>query len=91
MIEEQHQNQLFQREDYRGQNPEKLSWVRVPVKMDYIAQKLSTIDKQCQDQSCLFQRADCRNRGHNLKKLSRVRVLLKMVFVARKLSMIKEQ
>jgi hypothetical protein len=56
MIEEQRQDQicLFQRGDFRnrGQNPEKLSWVRFPVKMVFVAWKLSMTGEWCQGQNC---------------------------------------
>jgi hypothetical protein len=41
---------LFRRGDYRkrGNDPEKLSWVRFPVKMFSVARKLSTIEERLQ-------------------------------------------
>jgi hypothetical protein len=44
-----------------------------------------------QDQSCLSQRADSRNKSHNPKKLSWAQLLVKMVSVAQKLSTIQER
>jgi hypothetical protein len=41
-------------------NPEKLSWVRVSMKMVLVAQKLSTIE-QHKEQNCFFQLGDYRN------------------------------
>jgi hypothetical protein len=75
----------------KGQNPKNLSCLRVLVKMVYVTWKLSTIEKRCQGQSCLFRRVDYRNKGHNPEKLSSIRVPVKMVSVAQKLSMIEEQ
>jgi galactose-1-phosphate uridylyltransferase len=64
---------------------------RFPVRAVPVPRKLSTIEERRQDQSCLFQRGDFRNKGHNPEKLSRVRVLTRMVSVARNLSTIEEQ
>jgi hypothetical protein len=51
-------------------------------KMFSVAQKLSTIIEQRQDQSCLFQQGDFRNKGQNPeKKLSWVRVPVKVFSV----------
>jgi hypothetical protein len=62
MIEERRpdQRRLFRSGDYRnrGQNPKKLSLVRVPMKMFSVARKLSMIDKRRPDQSCLFGRGN---------------------------------
>jgi hypothetical protein len=69
-IEKRRQDQscLFRRVDYRnkGQNPENLSWVRVPVKIS-LAWKLGTIREQGQQQSRLFRRRDY------MKKMSQPR------------------
>jgi hypothetical protein len=56
-----------------------------------VAQKLSTIEEQRQDRSCLFRRGDYRNEGQNPEKLSWVRVPVKIFYVAQKLSMVEEQ
>jgi hypothetical protein len=56
MIEEWRQDQscFFRKGDYRnkGNNAEKLSWVRVLMKMVSVAQKLSMIERK--EQNCLF-------------------------------------
>jgi hypothetical protein len=52
-------------------NPKKLSWVRVPVKMVYVARKLNTAEKRRQVQNCLLQRGDY-STGHSPEKLSTV-------------------
>jgi hypothetical protein len=44
-----------------------------------VAWKLSTIEKWCQDQSCLFQQGDYRNKGHSPKKLFYIQVPVKML------------
>jgi hypothetical protein len=64
---------------YIGQNSGKVSWVRVPVTAVCVARKLITIEERRQDQSCLFQRADYRNKGHNPANLSWVRVPVRML------------
>jgi hypothetical protein len=40
---------LFQREDFmrKGRNAEALSWVQVPVRMGFVAWKLSLIEEWC--------------------------------------------
>jgi hypothetical protein len=55
-----------QEEMLEGSNLRKLSWVRVSVTVVTAARKLSTLEEQYQDRSCMFRRVDCRNRGHNL-------------------------
>jgi hypothetical protein len=62
---------LFRGEDYRdkGHNPENMSWVRVPVKMIYLSQKLSTMEERRQHQRFLFRRGYYRNKGHNPENL----------------------
>jgi hypothetical protein len=47
--------------------PKNDSWVRVPVSVVSVARKLSTIEEQPQDQSCLFSQRDRRNKGQNPK------------------------
>jgi hypothetical protein len=75
----------------KGQNYEKVSWVRVPVRMVSVARKLSAIKERRQDQNRLFRRGYYRNTGHNQEKLSWVRVPVRMVYVARILSAIEER
>jgi hypothetical protein len=53
-----------------------------------VARKLSTIEEQRQDQSCLFLRGVYRNKGYNAGKLSWVRVPMKIFSVPRVLSLI---
>jgi hypothetical protein len=93
-IEEWRQDQscLFQRGDYKNKdrNPEKLSWVRFPVKMVSVARKLSMIKERRQDQSSLFRRGDYRNKGYSPEKLSWVRFPVEVVSVVWKLSTIEE-
>jgi hypothetical protein len=62
---------LFPRRDNRnkGQNPEKLPWVRFPVKMVSVARKLSTIEERRQDQNYLFPRGDFESKHHSTEKL----------------------
>jgi hypothetical protein len=67
------------------------SWVRVPVRLDPVARKLSTREERRQEQRCLFRRGDYRNHGHNHVYMSRVRVPVKMFPVARKPSRIKQR
>jgi hypothetical protein len=78
--------------DYRNEhdNPEKLLWVRFPMKMVSVARKLSTVEERRQVQSCLIRRGDYKNKGHDTGKLSWVRVLTKMFSVFRKLITIEE-
>jgi hypothetical protein len=47
---------LFRRVDYenKGHNPEKLSWVRFPVKVIHVARKLTTIQEQRQTKLVRF-------------------------------------
>jgi hypothetical protein len=47
-----------------------------------VARKLSAIEEQCKDQSCLLVRGDYRNKVQNPEKLSWFRLLGKMVSVA---------
>jgi hypothetical protein len=56
---------LFRRGDYRnnGHNPEKLSWVLVPVKIISVARKLSKIEELRKEQNCLFRRGEERRGG----------------------------
>jgi hypothetical protein len=58
----------------KGHNPEKLFRVRLPAKIFFVPRKLGTIERR-HDESCLFWRADYRNKGQNTEKLSWVRVL----------------
>jgi hypothetical protein len=67
------------------------SWVRVPVRLDPVARKLSTRVERRQEHRCLFRPGDYRNHGHNHVYLSRVRVPVKMFPVARKPSRIKQR
>jgi hypothetical protein len=39
---------------YKGYNSEKVSWVRVPVKMVSVARKISSIEEQRKEQNCLI-------------------------------------
>jgi hypothetical protein len=55
-----------------------------------VAWKLSMIEERFQEQSCIFQTGDYRNRGFNPEKLTWVRFSMKMVSVSQKLSMTEE-
>jgi hypothetical protein len=59
----------------KGQNSEKVFWVRVPVRVVSVARKLCMIEEQRQNQNCL---EDYRTKSHNPEKLSWVRVPLKI-------------
>jgi hypothetical protein len=67
---------------------ERVSWLRVLVRVVPVAWKLSTTEEWCQDQNCLFWWVDYRNKGRNPEKLSWVWLPVKVV--AQKLSMIEE-
>jgi hypothetical protein len=71
--------------------PKKLCWVRAPVKIVSIVQKISRIEKWSQDQSRLSWWGDYRNKSHNSEKLSWVRVPMKMVSLPQKLSTMEER
>jgi hypothetical protein len=45
----------------------KISWVRIPMKMVFIARKLRKIERLRQDWNYLFRR-DYRNKGHDPEK-----------------------
>jgi hypothetical protein len=85
-IEERRQEQrcLFGSGDCRnkGHNPEKLSWVRFPVKMASVSRKLSTVEERRQDQSWLVWRGDYSNKGHNPENVSWVRVPMKTISIS---------
>jgi hypothetical protein len=66
----------------KATTPNNLSWVRHPVKI-FLARKLSTIEEQRQERSCLFQRLYYKNKGNIHENVSWVLVLVKMVSVAR--------
>jgi hypothetical protein len=51
----------------KGQNSERLSSVRVPMKVVSIAWKLSTIEEQRKEHNCLCRRADYKDWGQNPK------------------------
>jgi hypothetical protein len=75
MIEEdkrQEQSCLFQAADYRnkGHNPNKLTWVRILMKIVSVAQKLGTTEEWRQDESFFFWRGNYRSKGHNPINLS---------------------
>jgi hypothetical protein len=72
----------------RGKH-EKLSWVRVTVKMVSVTRTKNS-RKRRQDKRCLLRLGYYRNRGHNYKKLSLVRVSMKVLYVASKVSTVKE-
>jgi hypothetical protein len=65
----------------------KVSWVRVIS----VARKLSTIEEQCQDQSCLFQWGYYGNKSHNPKNVSCVFSPCEGVFCSLELGKIEEQ
>jgi hypothetical protein len=67
--------------------PNFLSWIRVPVRADLVAQKLSTIEERCRNKRCLFGRGDYRNTD-NPKNLSRV--FIRSDSVARRLNIVEE-
>jgi hypothetical protein len=50
--------------------PKNLCLVCVPVRVEHVAWKLSTMEEWHPDQGCLFWRVDYTSRGHNPKKLS---------------------
>jgi hypothetical protein len=56
-----------------------------------VAQKLITTEERRQDQSCLFQKRDYRNKGPNPENMSCVLVPVKVVYVAWKLSTIEKR
>jgi hypothetical protein len=51
----------------KGQNSEKLSWVRVPLRVVPVPRKLSTTEERLQDQSCLTRRGDYRTKAISSK------------------------
>jgi hypothetical protein len=55
-----------------------------------VAQKLSLIEERLQDQRCLLQTGDYRNKGHNSGKLSCIRFLMKKLSVDQKINMTEE-
>jgi hypothetical protein len=61
---------MFRRGDNinTGNNPKRLFWVRVAVKVDPVVRKKKKIEEQHQDRSCLLRRGDHRNEGHDLEK-----------------------
>lgn len=63
------------------------SWVRFPIKVDFVTPKLSKIEEQRQDQ--LFRRGDYGNKSHYTEN-SGVRVLKKIISVAWKLRRIEK-
>jgi hypothetical protein len=82
---------LFPETRKRFQNSEKLSQVRVPVRVVPVARKLSTTEERRRDQSCLLRRGDCITTGLKPKKLSWVCVPVRVVTAARKLNSIEER
>jgi hypothetical protein len=55
----------------------------------FVARKLSTIEEQGQDQSCLFRRRDYRKKDHNFQKVYWVLASVKVDSLARRLSSIE--
>jgi hypothetical protein len=47
-----------------------MSWVRFPVRLMFVAPKLSITEKRHQDQSCVFRTGVYRNKGYNTEKCS---------------------
>jgi hypothetical protein len=79
-----------QRRFYKGQNPGKLSCVRVSARAVTVAERLRTIEEPRPDQSCLLRRGDYRNKYHNPEKSSWICVPVKIVSVARRPITIQE-
>jgi hypothetical protein len=71
---------LARRLQEQRRNPEKLSWVCVPVSMVSVPRKLNPTEERCQDQSC-FGYEITGTKATTLKKLSWFPVLVKMVFM----------
>jgi hypothetical protein len=67
--ERKDQSILFRWRDYKtkGGNPENMSWVRVFAKTVSVAQKLSTIKRQRQEQSLCFVMGITRTKARTLK------------------------
>lgn len=63
-----------------------VSWVRFPVKMVFVARKLSTLQGRRQDQSCLFPRKELWKRKSQPLKLPWIRFPVKKVSVAKQIS-----
>jgi hypothetical protein len=76
------------REHRKVRIPDKISRVRLLVRVIPVARKLSTIKEWRKDQSC-FQ--EDRTQGHNPEKLSWAPVPVKIFSVARKLTSIGER
>jgi hypothetical protein len=59
------------KEEITGTNTTTLrnSWVFVPMGVASVARKLCMIEKQLQDQICMFRRDDYNSKGHNAEKL----------------------
>jgi hypothetical protein len=72
-------------------NSRKVSWIQVLVRAIPLARKLSMLEEQHQDHSCLFRRGYYRNEGQNPENLSCVRFPVKIVSVARKLNAKEER